>query len=141
MYKSAKLVSEALTRHEVKNRVSDINDLSVVEAVFLLEKCPDISVLMFARDDDNYIAIRVFNLVKDVPEEKMPEMLKVCNKLNGKYNYFCFYVDEQNSVTVKADIPADVGDVEVGEACYALMIGLLQTIQESYGPLMLAMYA
>lgn len=141
MYKSAKLVSEALTRHEVKSRTFDVNDSSVVEASFSLERCPDISVLMVARDDDNYIAIRVFELVKDIPEEKMPEMLMVCNKLNGKYNYFCFYVDEQNSVTLKADIPANIGDGEVGEACYALMIGILQAIQESYGSLMLAMYA
>ena len=74
----------------IKNRDDDINKSYTINVFF--------------KDDEEHVSVRIWNLV-DFNKALVQTAYGLCNTLNAKWKYACFYVDEDDySITVSYDM-------------------------------------
>lgn len=133
IFKATNLIAEAFEREQLKFRVEDLGAISVVEAGFVVPAGPQVVVRFISRDDDNDVAVRVYGLVNEVPNEKRSGVLEVCNNLNAKIRYYKFYLDpEDGNVNLEADLPVRVDDSCVGECCVEMFLRSVKILKDQF---------
>lgn len=89
-----------------------------------------ISVIIIFDDNNQTVGLKSFNYVK-FPEEKKQKMFEICSKMNYKYRWVKFYVDEtDNSVTLSDDAYIDLETC--GEEIYELIGRMCGIGDEAY---------
>ena len=141
IYKASNLIAEAFDAHNVKYRVEEMGKVSVVEAAFSVTAGPQVVVRFISDDDDNDVAVRVFGLICKVPDAKRAAVLEVCNTLSRTIRFYKFYLSEDNSVNVEADLPVRTDDCCVGECCFELFLRIMKILDINYPLLAQALYA
>ena len=74
-----------------------------------------------------------------IPEEKVADVIFLCNELNAVYKWVTFYVDNDNDLVmhddaiVSADIAADV--------CFELLVRMLKIVEDLKPRIMKTIYA
>jgi hypothetical protein len=114
-------------------RITEISDSSVVEAGFALENGPSFLLRYISRDDDNDVAVRVFDLVK-VKEEQHDVVIRALNQLNRDYRFVRFYLHSSGSVHVACDMYVCTDNV--GEMAVEMFTRFRQVIKQAYPILM-----
>lgn len=132
IYNATNLISETFDTYDVKYRISEIGDASVVEAGFVIEAGPEVIVRFISKDNDNDVAVRVFGLVHKVPASKRTDIMEVCNALCAEVRYLKFYVDPMGNVNVEADLPIRTNDDCLGECCFELFIRMMHILEGEY---------
>lgn len=140
IYKATNLVAECFDSHNVKYRIEEIGDASIVEAAFSVDAGPHVIARFISKDDDNDVAVRVFGLVCKVPDSRRPAVLEACNRLSREIRFFKFYLDRENSVNVEADLPVRTDDCCVGECCFELFVRLMKILDDEFSVLAQALY-
>ena len=101
------------------------------------EDFTDYVIHFFFEEDGQHTAIFVWNLITFDPADTL-KVMHVCNSLNYKYKYTCFYVDtSDNTVTVSMNLI--YRDDNVGLANVEATLFLMNIITEAYPSL--AVYA
>lgn len=140
IHKATNLITEVFDDHDIKYRVVETGDASVVEAGFSVTAGPQIIARFISNDEDNDVAVRVFSLICKVPEERRAAVLEACNTLSGKIRFFKFYLNADNDVNMEADLPVRTDDGCVGECCFELFIRIMSILDAEFHVLAEALY-
>ncbi len=140
-YKATSLIAECFDEHDVKYRIEESEDASIVEAAFEVDAGPQVIARFISRDNDNDVAVRVFGLVCKVPEERRAAVLEACNQLSREIRYFKFYLSTEDRVNVEADLPVCTDDCCVGECCFELFVRLMKILDDKFQVIAQALYS
>ena len=140
IHNGTRLVAEAFDLNDIKYRITELSDISIVEAGVDVEAGPQVIARFISKDNDNDVAVRVYNLICKVPATRRPEVLEACSTLNGKYRCFKFYLNDEAGVNVEADLPLEIGDDCLGACCVELFVRLMQVLNDGFPILAHAVY-
>ena len=141
IYNATHLIAETFDSYDVKYRISEIGDASMVEAGFTIEAGPNVVVRFISNDDDNDVAVRVYGLVHRVPASKRIDIMEVCNALSAGIRYLKFYIDPEGNVNVEADLPVRTNDDCLGECCFEMFVRMMHVLEGEYHRFQVALYA
>lgn len=131
-------IQKTFDEKNIKYRVNQVGDSSIVEAGFVLDNGPNVIVRFISRDDDNDVAVRVFDLVK-VKEDQQESMIKVINDLNKEFRFLKFVIHDTGSVHVENDLYLRTENV--GEVAAEMFVRYMQILKQAYPKLMKALWA
>lgn len=140
IYKASTLIAEAFDEHDVKYRIVEMGDASIVEAGFSVNAGPQVVARFISKDDDNDVAVRIFGLICKVPDEKRAAVMEACNTLSRTIRFYKFYLSEESNVNVESDLPVKMDDSCVGECCFELFIRIMKILDDEYHILAEALY-
>ncbi|MBQ6365191.1 MAG: YbjN domain-containing protein [Oscillospiraceae bacterium] len=140
IYKATNLIMETFDLHNVKYRVNETEDASVVEAGFIIEAGPQATVHFISTSENNDVTIRIFGLIYQIPADRRGEILDACNTLNAKYRFIKFFLDTDSNVNVQADLPVRTDDECLGECCFELFARIMHMLRDDYHVLAEALY-
>ncbi len=135
------LIAEAFDEKDVKYRIEEKEDFSVVEAGFEVEAGPALLVRFISKDDDNDVAIRVFGVVHRIPEAKKETILQACNSLNKDIRFVKFLLAEDGSVNLEADLPISVEESCIGECCFEYLVRIMNILDHEFHRFMEVLYS
>lgn len=131
-------IQKTFDEKNIRYRVNQVGEASAVEAGFTLDNGPNVVVRFISRDDDNDVAVRVFDLIK-VNEEQRATVGKVINELNKEFRYLKFVMHDSGSVHVENDLYLRTENV--GEIAAEVFIRYMQILKQAYPKLMKALWA
>ena len=128
------LISEAFTNHDIKFRVVETGELSLIEAGFGIMGGPTVRFHFFSQngEDSNDVQMRISGLMNKVPAEKRGAILEACNKVNSELRFLKFYLDKDGDLFGQADLPSKTSEDCVGECCFELFLRSMQILDQSY---------
>jgi len=141
IHQATNLIAETFDRRDVKYRINEAGDSSVVEAGFEVAAGPQVIVRFISNDEDNDVAVRIFGLICRIPESRRTAALEACNRLTGKVRFFKFYLNDEAGVNVEADLPVRTDDGCVGECCFELFVRIMSILDNEFYILTDALYA
>ncbi len=86
---------------------------------------------------DRYLSLYLF--FESVPEEKIADVILLCNELNSKYKFVKFYVDKDGDIIVRDDAVISV-DTAADEA-FELVLRMLDITKDCKPIIMKCIYA
>lgn len=95
-------------------------------------------IRFISRDDDNDVAVRIFGLVS-VDEGHQAKVLPAINKLNAKYRYIKFVLDDDGDINLEYDYL--VHDPDPAVSARELIVRIVKIVDEAYPELMRAMWS
>jgi len=99
---------------------------------------PSITVAFVFGDDCKDVQMAAFSIV-NVPEEKRPEMYRVCSENNKAYRWVKFYLDKDSDLTAECD--AVIRPETCGEECFELLLHMISIVDKAYPSFMKALWA
>ena len=139
MYQSTELVYETLLRKDIKCKMRDRGDMSLVEVPFNGKNFPAASFFFITNSEENDVAMRAAGVAR-FPPERLEKIYVICNDLNRRYRHAKFVVDpEKNAVNMEMDIPSRC--TNVGEVADELLIRAVSILDAAYPELMRATWA
>lgn len=140
IHKATELIVKTFDEHDVKYRVTEVAEVSMVEAGFEVEAGPEVVVRYISNDEDNDVAVRIYGLMHKIPSTKRTDVIEACNTLSAKIRYYKFYLDANSNVNVEADLPVRTDDVCLGECCFELFVRIMSILENEYHVLAEALY-
>lgn len=138
MNMAAKIVAEYLQGTGVKlDQFGD--DMEVVKVRYSADNVDCVEVKLFFDDDNRSVAVRSFNICK-VPENKKPAVYETCSKLNDKFRWIKFYIDEDDN-TVTGAMDAIIQLDSCGEECKEIIHRTVGIVDDAYPDLMKAIWS
>ena len=141
IHRATELISKTFDEHDVKYRVTEVGDASMVEAAFEVEAGPEAVVRFISNDEDNDVAVRIFGLLHKIPQAKRVDVMEACNTLSAKIRFFKFYLDSNSNVNAEADLPVRTDDACLGECCFELFVRIMSILDNEYHILAEALYS
>lgn len=138
IYKATQEIADMLRS---KNIVCDIaeDDTSSRVICGVNGKYIDYRIQFVSPDDDNDVAIRVFDLVK-FPEEKLTTMISFANECNSKYRFIKFVANcGDNSLQMEVDCPQSIQDP--GAVALEMVVRILRIVDELGSEMMRRVWA
>ena len=99
---------------------------------------PSITVAFVFGDDCKDVQMAAFSIV-NVPEEKRPEVYRVCSENNMHYRWVKFYLDSDGDLTADAD--AIIRPSDGPEICFEMLLHIISIVDKAYPSFMKAMWA
>lgn len=138
MNMAAKIAAEYLQGAGVKiDQFGD--DMEVIQARYSADNVDRVEVRLFFDEDNRSVAVRSFNICK-VAEARKPAIYETCSKLNDKFRWVKFYVDEDDN-TVTAAMDAIIQLDSCGEESKELILRTVGIVDDAYPELMKALWA
>lgn len=135
---AAKIAAEYLQGEGIKlDQYGDENE--VVQVRYSADNVDRVEVKLFFDSDNRSVAVRSFNLCK-VPENKKPAVYAACSKLNDKFRWVKFYIDEDDN-TVTAAMDAIIQLDSCGEESKELIHRTVGIVDDAYPDLMKAIWS
>lgn len=139
MYQMTTKIYEALKQNgNLKVFTEEASESSAVWLQFGIKNGGSYRIRFISTDNDNDVAVRVYSLVS-VEESKRANVLTAINKLNRKYRFVKFNMDDDGDVNVEYDYL--VNDPDPSASAMELIIRLVKIIDDTYPELMRAMWA
>lgn len=118
-----------LDRENIKYTVDMENIVSIVfSGGDNIPSC-DVKVI-FDSDGGNTVAFKSWSIGKFKDESKYAKAVILCNRLNAKFRWAKFYVDDDFDVSVESDILVDENNV--GEFCLEITLRLMKIMDDAY---------
>lgn len=141
LFHATNLISESFDQHGVKYRMNEMENASEIEAGFSIKSGPTVSVRFISSSQNNDVAVRVFGLINQVPEEKRMAVMEACNRLSEEIRFVKFCMNSNANVNVEYDFLANVSDECIGECCFEIFARLMSILDQRYHVLMDALYS
>ena len=93
--------------------------------------------MIFVGDKGEYLSL--YLIYENVPEDKLADVIFVCNELNSQYKWVKFYVDDRNNIILQDDAILTVENA--AEEAFELLIRMIQISEEAKLKIMKAIYA
>ena len=90
----------------------------------------------FSGDDGRYLTIYYY--LENTPEEKIPDVLYLCNELNAQYKWVKFYLDSDNDVVLQTD--ALLTPMSAADVAFEILARLLDIYKEAKPTIMKTIY-
>lgn len=131
-------IAEYFKSKEIKYTVQEVDTTSFVKVIFKTASISSFSVLLISTDENNDVALRVFDLVM-VPPAKQQSVMNAINEVNNKFRYAKFVLNMKDStVQMQMDIPMKTTDV--GEIVMEMISRTLDIAEKAYPTLMQAVW-
>lgn len=91
----------------------------------------------FSGDNGEYLSL--YLVYERVPEEKVADVLCLCNELNCQYKWVTYYIDKDNDIVLHNDaiLTADTA----AEEAFELLVRLVKIAEDEKPQVMKAIYA
>lgn len=139
-YKATKLITEEMDAQHLRYRVYSKDRIEEIDCSFPIDEGPIAHLLMLSRDDDMDVSCRVFGLLNDIPKEKQDRILRVCNKLNNRFRFAKFVLNE-GDLNVEYDFPVAMSEESVGKAACEIFRRFTAILDGSWPIIMKALFA
>ena len=136
MFKSAQQVIEEFKAHDVKFQVREEAEVTIL-TVGVSGQDSNYELALIFRSDNSDFALRVPRLVK-VPQSRRETLLSTVNRLNARYRFVKFVLDEKVGVVLEWDCPARADNP--GQLAHELLIRTVSIIDDAYPILMKAIW-
>ncbi len=93
----------------------------------------------FFDGDDNGTHAAVRTIFDKCPDDRLNDVLIVCNALNAQYRWLKFYIDKDNDIMVEDD--AILTPETAGEECFELLARTANIIEKAKPQIMRALYS
>lgn len=140
-FKATNLIAETFEYHDVKFSIASNHENEQIIAGFPIDCGPNAIVQFISCDNGNDVAVRIFNLISNIPDEKKIRVMEACNTLNNKIRYTKFYLDSDGDVNVEYDFPISCPDNGLGEMAFEIFIRLIKILDSEYSIFMKALYS
>lgn len=134
LFKTTREIEAYFTEKNLKFGTKRLGNISLLETGMRSTNAGAVKIVFVSTDDNAAVAVRSYNIVPHVPEEKKAAILEVINKLNAKYRFVKFVLDKDSVVNAEYDIPAAAG--EIGKVAMEVFIRFAQVVDEAYPDLM-----
>ena len=139
MYKMTRLIYDELIRtNGLKVFTDESEHSSQVWLQFGIKNGGSYRIRFISNNDSNDVAVRVFGLIT-VKEESQAKVLPVLNKLNARFRYVKFVMDEDGDINLEYDYPLHCPNPAA--SAEELIIRIVKIIDTAYPDLMRAMWA
>ena len=95
-------------------------------------------LMLFDKDGDNNLRFVVSNIVT-VPQDRLGAVILACNKLNSRFRFAKFYIEDNNELFIDGD--AIVSMDNVGDVCREMCNRMVDIVDKGYPDIMRAIYA
>ncbi len=92
---------------------------------------------IFTGAEGEYLSL--FYYLESVPEDKIADVLLVCNEMNAKYKWVKFYIDSDNDIALQDD--AILNLATAGEEALELIVRMIDILKNSKPEFMRAIYS
>ena len=92
---------------------------------------------IFASDDGEYVSL--YLQFESIPEDKIIDVILVCNELNAKFKWVKFYVDSDHDLMLEDD--AILTAENAAEEVFELMLRMIKICDDAKPAIMKAIYA
>jgi len=92
---------------------------------------------VFSGDKGEYFSM--YLVYERIPEDKVADLIFLCNELNAEYKWVTFYVDKDNDLIMHDD--AIVSIASAAEECFELLVRMLKITDELKTRIMKTIYA
>lgn len=141
MFKAIRLIMQEMDKVNMHYNVEDMEDVNILSAGYGIENGSTITIKVFSQDDDNDVAVRVYGILHNVAEERLPKIMKVINQCNQKFRYFKFVMNDDNDVSVEYDFPVEASDYTLGQEVVEILMRMMHVLDECYPVLMRAIWS
>ncbi len=131
LYKATRLIQEAMDKVELKYSIDEVESSSVVKAGFGIDNGPDVLAYFVSRDNDNDVAIRVWDVISNISKSKELEVLKLVNECNNEYRFLKFVL-RNDRLDIEYDVSADISDENLGNECVKIFLLLMKVLDAIY---------
>lgn len=139
MFKMTKAIYETLKNDEgLKVFTDEAEGTSCAWLQFGIKNGGSYRIRFINTDDDNDTAVRVYSLLS-VEGDQKDKVFPVLNKLNRKYRFVKFVMDDDGDINVEYDYP--VSAVDPSKSAKEIVIRIVSIIDKAYPDLMHAMWA
>ncbi|MBE6821175.1 MAG: YbjN domain-containing protein [Ruminococcaceae bacterium] len=83
--------------------------------------------------------LSIYLVFEKIPEEKLADVIFLCNELNAKYKWATFYVDKEGDLVIHDD--ALISGDSAAEECFELIIRILDIANKCKPTIMKCIYA
>lgn len=92
---------------------------------------------IFSGEDGQYFSM--YLVYERIPEDKVADLIFLCNELNAEYKWITYYVDKDNDLIMHDD--AIVSPESAAEECFELLVRMLKISEDIKPRIMKAIYA
>ena len=138
LYRATREIAAYFTEKELKYSTRRVDNMSILEAGMRGTNVNVVKILFISTDEKSDVAIRSFQLVPSVPQEKRAPIMETINTLNSKYRYIKFILDDDN-ITASFDIPSS--SEEVGKIAFEIFLRFVKIIDDSYPEFMKTLWS
>lgn len=96
-----------------------------------------VAKIFFTGDNGTYLS--TYLVYEKVPEEKLADVIFVCNELNCQYKWVTFYVDKDNDIILHDDAILSVENA--AEEAFELLLRMIKISDDVKPKIMRAIYA
>ncbi len=130
-------IQQTFEEKNIKHRIKELDGSSIVEAGFPIDNGPNVIMRFISTDDDNDVAIRIFELIS-VTEDKRKSVTDAINQLNDRFRYLKFVMDEDGDISVEYDLCMHTNNV--GPVCFEIFARAMSILDKAYPVLMRAIW-
>lgn len=138
MYRPTKEFSQYLLERETENTTGEVPECAYLEVCYRGKNRPPIIVNFYSRDNDNNAKV-ITNPFLSVPNEKVPDVLRLINELNRHLLFMEVVMDSKNRIVLSSDIPQKTENAL--DVCLAMLARMVKTVDEIYPMLAKAAYS
>ena len=134
MLKYAEMFKEFL---DGKNFASQVQEFEDGETVINFPYGKNAVKCIFAGKEGEYVSLYLD--FETVPEEKVIDVVLVCNELNSKFKWIKFYIDPDRDIMLQDD--AILANENATDEVFELLIRMIKVSEEVKPVIMKAIYA
>lgn len=138
MNMAAKVVKSYWDSKGVKSEFRG-DDNEAISVKYSGENMDTISLVFIFGSDNADVSIKAYSICSFNDEQKN-KMYEVCSKLNARFRWAKFYVDEDDK-DITAETDAVIQLDSCGEECFELLIRMVSIIDDAYSEIMKARWA
>lgn len=137
MYKMTHLIYDTLKKIEnLKVFTHETEDSSNVWLKFSVENGQSYTIRFISNDDENDVAVRIFSLLY-AEESQQAAVLPVLNRLNNRYRFVKFVLDEDGDINVEYDYAVNCPDPAA--SAKELVSRIVSIVNDSYPEILRAL--
>lgn len=144
-WKPTNLIAEELEAcglvFEVREHEGAKANASIILIPFVVTGGGRVDVHFISSDDSNNVAVRVYQLISQISEEKRSRMLEACNRVMNRKRYLKFVIDDDGDLDVHYDIPQMVSDEVLPKIAVEMFVRMKRILNDEYSYLMKALYS
>ena len=135
MFKATKLIAETMDKHGLKYSLAEDDRISALKIGFNNDTGSAEEYFFISSNDHNDVDVRSCTIAK-APEILVDTILPMLNDFNGKYRFARFCLENDNTITIRADLPMETRDEDLGNAAIDLLSCLREIYRETYPTIM-----
>ncbi len=135
LYNKTVLIAEAFEAHGLKHSVEETPVFSYLEAGFSGKNITGVKVRFVSVDEESEVKVITDGFAK-YPEDRKDKGYCVMNRMNDKFKYAKFVLNDRGDVHAEYDIPRSVSDENLGEIAVEIALRFASIIDNAYPEIM-----